>query len=118
MARVVEYIKGERIERPATPADRLRYQDPFVLADEAGDTARLGGVFLVIALALLAFAVFNREVGGFLAIVGFVVLWVAVRHLISGHVLLSVAKARIASGNGAAREVDGMEARSVVYRSE
>ena len=109
---------GDTVRRPATPADRLKYQDPFVMADDAMDIARLGGVFLVIALALLGFAVFLREVGGFVAIVGFVILWVAVRNLISGHVLLSVAQARIASGKGAAREADGMEARSVVYRSE
>lgn len=109
---------GDTVRRPATPADRLKYQDPFVLADEALDVARLGGVFLVIALALLAFAVFNREAGGFLASVGFVVLWVAFRHLISGHGLLSVANARIVSGKRATGEADGMEARSVVYRSE
>lgn len=118
MARVIEYSKGERTERPATPADRLRYQDPFVLADDAMDIARLGGVFLVIALALLAFALFARDAGGFIAIVGFVLLGVAIRHLIRGYVLLSVAKARIASGASTAGESDSGAAKSVVYRSE
>lgn len=105
-------VEGDTVRRPATEADRLRYQEPSELAYAGVNAATLGGVAQAAAIALAIGALVARvpDVAFPLAIFGGICQLVAFRAFAIAIGRLVVASARLRSQPGATRDSDDSKA--------